>query len=779
MIPEGITSEAARLYNAAHGYNEIAEKKISLMKKILLRIASPISVMLLIAAVLSYVEKQNFDAGFIIVLLTLNIIVTLWQEHKADTSIEKLNEHLSVTAKVLRDGAWKKLSARDLVPQDIIELRSGDIVPADANVIDAHAASVNEAALTGESLPREKGKSDPLYSGSFMSSGVMMAEVSAIGENTYFGKTLAKVDPSGKKSSLEQQILRISQLLSAIALVAVVLLSFFLWYHHAPLLQILRLDLSLIIAGIPISLPTVMTLIIAFGVIALARKGVVVRRLSSLQELADTDYLLTDKTGTLTENKITIQEVLTYDAQSSDEVLKEAAIVAAQEPDAAINQAILAQVKEVPTAQRITFIPADSDRKRSTVTMFSAEGKMVTLSLGAPQVIMNLCESSPEKRSRFETDVSRLGQHGYRSLALARGSGAEESHMMLLGIVSLSDTVRDDAKEVIDFLGQNGVGVAIVTGDNRAIAAEIAEKLAIPGSRIITKDIEPSEGWGALSQDAFATVQAFAEVLPSDKYELVMSAKRFYTVAANGDGVNDLPAIKEASVGFAVKNAVDALKSAADIVLLVDGISVMRDAFIEGRKIFMRLYAYSVYRVSESFRLILTIAVLGFFSGTYPLSPLQLILIALLNDIPIISLAGNRVQVTHRPSKIRIAEQFSMSILFGLVGVVNSILLYFFALDYLHLPMPIVQTLFFLKLTVGGHLLIYVAHTKERWWRYLPSWTVIVATLSTQGIATFLALTGFLMPSAISFGLVVFVWIWAIVFMQVSEGVKMLRQRWL
>ncbi|HUO55846.1 MAG TPA: HAD-IC family P-type ATPase [Candidatus Paceibacterota bacterium] len=777
-MPQGITTEIAQAYIASHGYNEILEQKPSLLAKLGKRLISPISLMLLIAAALSYIEEQSFDGGFILVLLVLNVGVTLWQERKADTAIKQLNEHLATSVKTLRDGKWQKIPARFLVPHDIVELRSGDVIASDATVIEAHSASANEAALTGESLPKDKQQGTELYSGSFLASGLVTAEVTATGNNTYFGKTLSKVDTSSKRSSLERQILHISQFLSMLALVAVVLLSWLLWIDHASSLEILRLDLSLIIAGIPISLPTVMTLIIAFGVIALSRKGVVVRRLSSLEELADTDYLLTDKTGTLTENKITVDEIVAYGNLPADAVANLAAVVASQESDAALNQAILNRASEVPTGKVISFVPGDSDRKRSTLTIDIAGRGALTLSLGAPQVIADLCSLSSEARQRFNADVDRLAQRGYRSLALAQHGGTQEFEMELLGLLSLSDTLRSDAGDVLAFLERNGVGVSMVTGDNRAIAQEIAGKLNIPGTTVQTPESRPAGGWSHLTKSDFDNARAFAEILPEDKYELVKSAKRFFTVAANGDGVNDLPAVKEASVGFAVKNAVDALKGAADIVLLSDGIAVMGDAFIEGRKIFMRLYAYSLYRISESFRLILTIAILGFFVGSYPLSPLQLILIALLNDIPIISLAGNRVQVANKPSKLNVRKQFTMSSLFGLVGVVNSLLLYFLALDILHLPLLIVQTMFFLKLTVGGHLLIYVAHTKETWWRYLPSATVITATLVTQLIATFLATSGFLMPAALPWSLAIFVWVWALCFMQVSELVKIVGERY-
>jgi H+-transporting ATPase len=767
----GLTSEAAVAWERTHGYNEITEKKESLARKILRRSISPISGMLFVAAGLSYVSGKSFDGSFILILLALNVGVTVWQEHKADTAIEKLNEHLAVAVKTLRDGAWRSVPSRELVPGDVVEIAAGGVVPADAAILEATHASANEAALTGESLPKEKAQGDPLYSGSFLATGLVRAKVSAVGSGTYFGKTLAKVDTTPKKSALERDILRISRFLSLLAIGAVLLLSAALLYYGAPGLELAKLDLSLVIAGIPISLPTVMTLIIAFGVVALAKKNVVVRRLPTLEELANTDLLLTDKTGTLTENRIEVGEVVAGE-RGEAEALRLAALVARQEPEDAINRALLAKAGGGALPERVLeYVPADSARKRATL-VFAEGGRPRVLVLGAPQVVLGLSELSAMERGRFTRTVERFAERGYRTLALASAPGEKEEQMTLLGLFALSDTLRPDAAETVQFLAENGIQVAMVTGDNRAIAREVAHELALPGSRIIGREELLAEGAGALSAEEFTQVQAFAEILPEDKLALVERARAFYTVAAEGDGVNDLPAVRAASVGFAVANAVDALKGAADIVLLSSGIGVMKDAFIEGRKIFARLYTYSLYRISESFRLIVTIVVLGLATGSYPLTPLELILLALLNDIPIISLATDRVKIAARPAKINVRHQFTQSILYGLVGVANSLILFFLARDYFGLPLPAVETLFFLKLTVSGHLLIYVAHTKERWWRFLPSGAVIAATAATQALATLLALTGWLMPSAISWQLALFIWAWSFFFMQVSELVK-------
>jgi H+-transporting ATPase len=769
----GMVSSQVRLYQKAHGYNEIVEKREPLSRKILARLISPISLMLFGAAALSLISGKTFDCTLILFLLALNVAVALSQERKADTAIAALNKHLAAHVRTLRDGVWGAVPSRELVPGDIISLTAGSVVPADATIVESNRTSANEAALSGESLPKEKKVGDPLYSGSFLSSGLTTAQVTAIGSGTSFGRTLTKADASSKKSALERDILRISRFLSLLSVLAVISMSLVLALAHAPWLEMLRIDLSLFIAGIPISLPTVMTLIIAYGVLALAKKDVIVRRLSSLEELANTDLLLTDKTGTLTKNRIVVAEARAYAGFDEQDVRRLAALVAAQEPDETINRALLQQSAPQGSAA-ISYVPADSSRKRSTLTLDDA-GRTRTLSLGAPQIIAGLAGLTGAQNTSFEHDVDGLAARGYRTLALAVADGSEEAHMALAGLFALSDELREDAAEVVRFLGDNGIEVVMVTGDNRAIAAEIARSLHISGDKVTARDELVAAGWDAVSAQTFKDTQAFAEILPEDKLQLVTRAKRFYTVASNGDGVNDLPAVKAANVGFAVQNAVDALKGAADIVLLSSGIGVMRDAFIEGRRIFERLYAYSLYRISESFRLIVTIVILGLATGTYPLTPLQLILIALFNDIPIISLATDRVRMAHRPSKLQVRRQFAQSIAYGCVGIVNSILLYFFAADVLALPIGVIETLFFLKLTVSGHLLIYVAHTRERWWRYLPSGAVIAATTLTQLVATALALTGFLMPAAISWQLALLVWLWSFCFMQIAEVVKVRR----
>lgn len=511
----------------------------------------------------------------------------------------------------------------------------------------------------------------------------------------------------------------------------------------------------------------------------LARKNVVVRRLSALEDLANVNFLLTDKTGTLTKNQISVQDIYAYGGYTHNDVLSLAAIPATAESDNPIDMAVSGKIKELrldlPKFEKINFIPADSKRKRSTMTI-KRGGKELTIAVGAPQIIETLCKFTKTGHEKFTREVKTLAENGYRTLAVATADGSKEKDLKIAGLIALSDTLRAEAKSVVQFLEDNGVDVAMVTGDNRAIALNIAKKLGLGDGIVVTKDKLDSMK-GNLDADFFRHTGAFAEILPEDKLALVERAKKYFVVSANGDGINDLPAVKAANVGMAVANAVNALKSTADIVLIADGINVIRDALIESRKIFQRLYTYSLYRISESLRLIVTIVILGILYRLYPMTPLQIIIIALLNDIPIISLSSDRVLIANRPAKINAKKRFTLSSFYGLVGVANSLLLFFLMRNILHLDWTMIQTIYFLKLTVSGHMLIYVAHTKKRWWQFFPSAPVIWATSLTQIAASALAFTGFLMPSPISIPWIIFVWIWSFFWMQISELTKIIDQK--
>lgn len=774
MQQRGLSRNEAARSLAQYGPNEIPKQRPGVWKKFFKYFVSPIALMLIAAALLSLWSGKVFDFYFILSLVFLNFFVSYIQEHRADAAIRKLNQTLAVKTRVLRDGAWQWIESRLVVPGDYVEVGVGDIVPADGTIAEEKNLSLNEAALTGESLPKDKKEGNSVFSGSYVATGLGHFIVTATGAHTHFGKALLLVERTTKKSSLEKDIVSISRFLSILSLIAVVIITIFFIFQHAALTELLTVNLSLLIAGIPISLPTVMTLVIEFGVIELAKENAIIRRISALEDFANVNLLLSDKTGTLTKNEINIQGVIPYGA-APNKILLYAYLSAKNDERGDINLAIIRKAIKENIADReeyhiLDFTPADSERKRSSAVVGRGAGQKLAISVGAPQIVASFCNIDELTRNKFNDDVELLAKEGYRTLAVAAREGDEEKDMRLEGLLTLSDTLEDDAKDVIDFMKQNGIDVKIVTGDNAAISREIANSLGLAGS-VESKSALASVDWTKADRSFWSKIGVFSEILPEDKYKLVAEAKKFFTVASTGDGVNDLAALKMANVGIAVKRAVDALKAEADIVLTSTGISVIKDAILESRRIFVRLYSYSLYRLSESMRLIVTVAVIGLVAGQYPLTPLELILLALLNDLPIISLAFDRVKIANRPAKINPHERFALSSLFGLAGILESLTL-FFILETLHVPWVMIQTIFFLKLTVSGHMLIYVAHTHERWWKFLPSKQVMVATGLTQAAATFFAVTGLFMGGAIPWQWALFVWLWAFAWMQVSELMK-------
>lgn len=775
----GLTADQVRQRQKEFGLNQVEGKHASVLVKLLKQIFSPITLMLLAAAFLSLLLGKDFDFYFILFLTVVNLGVAFWQEHKADRAIEELQKQLTVLVTVLRDGAWTRIESSNIVPDDIVRLAVGDVVPADGALLEESNASANEAALTGESLPKEKKVGDTCYAGSYIATGSVTMRVTVTGNRTFFGTSIVSLERSAKKSLLEKDILTIDVFLSVAAIVGIVILSTFLFAWHKPVLEVLDLDLGLLIAGIPVALPAVMALIISLGIVGLAKKNVIVRRISAIEDLSNVDLLLSDKTGTLTENKIEVARVIAYQPSTENDVVRYGYWSSVQDDRSAINQAIIAQARERGVAGQpevTAYVPADSVRKHSSASVQTEHGA-ITVTAGAPQVIASLCAMSGDISQKLNDDVVLAARDGYRAIAIAWGRGTEEKNLSLAGIMLISDTVRADAADTIAFMERNGITVKMVTGDDYAIAQRVSGVLGLSGD-VVRRDalaaLDPEKTPSSWLDDK----AAFAQVLPQDKYELVQIGKKSHIVAATGDGVNDLPALSIANVGIAVKEAVDALRSAADIVLLSSGIAVIKDAVIEARKIFSRMYTYSLYRLSESFRLIVTIVVLGIIYATYPLTPIQLILLALMNDLPIISLATDRVATADRPAHINVKDRFVLSTLYGLTGVANSLLLFFIAHSILHLDDAIVQTMFFLKLTVGGHMLIYVAHTKERWYKYWPSSAVIWATSLTQAVATGFAIFGVFMHG-ISPLLALAVWVWAFFWMQVSEVVKWVDQKYI
>jgi H+-transporting ATPase len=736
-----------------YGYNEIAGKKANPLVKLLGYFWGPIPLMVEVALVLSAVIGHWPDFYIILALLLINALVGFWQERKADNAIELLKERLALKARVMRDGHWAELAARELVPGDLVRVRPGDIVPADLKLIEGDYLMVDESALTGESFPVEKRREDLAYAGSVIRQGEMNALVFATAMRTFFGRTARLTGEAKARSHFQKAVVRISDFLIIVAAVLIGITFIVALIRHNPLLEQLQFALVLTIAAIPVALPAVLTVTMAVGASALARKEAIVSRLDVVEEMAGVDVLCSDKTGTITRNEISVAEVQPFEGFGETEVLLAGALASRAENNDPIDDAIIARAREVPEVDRglpsyhiSGFKPFDPVTKRSEAVVDGNGSPAFRVTKGAPQVILELTGSVQGDAITRKTGeyVDDYAEKGHRALGIARSEGQDA--WRFAGLVALHDPPREDSAETISTAQEMGIEVKMVTGDHVAIAREISREVNL------RPDVQPASAFIDLpdeqASDIIEKSDGFAQVFPEHKYRIVeLLQSRGHIVGMTGDGVNDAPALKKADAGIAVVGATDAAKSAASIVLTLPGLSVIIDAIKESRKIFQRMNSYAVYRIAETIRVLffITLAILIF--NFYPLTARMIVLLALLNDIPIMMIAYDNAKVNMQPERWNMREVLSIATFLGFIGVVFSFGLYLLAREVYHLSPETTQTLMFLKLAVGGHLTIYLTRTGRNpfWAKPYPNWRLLVATEATQFVGLLFAVYGILM----------------------------------
>jgi H+-transporting ATPase len=772
----GISSEEARMRLVQYSYNEISEKKKSPIIKFLRYFWGPIPWMIEIAALLSALIRHWEDFAIIFALLVINAMVGFWEEHKAENAIELLKQKLALRARVLRDNKWLQIPARELVPGDVVRVRLGDIIPADIKLMEGDYLLVDESALTGESLPVEKHVLDIGYSGSIIRQGEMTALVVSTGMNTYFGRTAKLVEEAKTRSHFQQVVIKIGDYLIRLDAVLVSIVFVLALYRHESILETLQFVLILTIASIPVALPAVLSVTMAVGAVALAKKEAIVSRLVAIEELAGMDVLCADKTGTITKNELTVAEVKPFEGFKESDVLLLATQASREEDQDPIDNAIITGVKTLkliagaPAYKTISFKPFDPVAKRTEATIQSPDGVRLKVSKGAPQVILSLVANKDAVTSKVDDLVSVFASRGYRSLGVAHTDA--EGNWRYVGIIAIYDAPREDSALVINTAQSLGVNVKMITGDHIAIAKQIASQVNL-GTNITSASafLDKSDS------DAHAIVEnadGFAQVFPEHKYRIVeLLQSKGHIVGMTGDGVNDAPALKKADVGIAVAGATDAAKSAADIVLTRPGLSVIIDAIRESHKIFQRMNNYATYRIAETIRVLIFLTLSIIIFNFYPLTAVMIVILALLNDLPIMMIAYDNTKPLQRPASWEMHKVLTIASVLGAAGVVSSFLLFYFSEQVLHLDRPTIQTLMFLKLAVAGHITIYLTRTGEHhfWSRPLPAGVLFWTTETTQLVGTLLAVYGVFMKP-LGWNLAVFVWIWALAFFVINDFIK-------
>jgi len=777
--PDGLTQAEAQKRLAQYGPNELEEKKTNPFLKFLSYFWGPIPWMIEAAVILSAVDRHWPDFGIILTLLVANAVVGFWEEHQAGNAIEALKAKLAIRAQVKRDGKWISPAARELVPGDVIHLRLGDIVPADARLLEGDPVEVDQSALTGESLPVMHKSGEAVYSGSIIRQGEIDAMVYATGSNTYFGKTAQLVQGAQTASHFQRAVLKIGNYLIILAVTLVAVIITVALFRGDPILTTLQFALVLTVAAIPVAMPTVLSVTMAVGARLLAKMEAIVTRLAAIEELAGVDILCSDKTGTLTQNKLTLGDPFSVNGISADQVILNGALASRADNKDTIDLAVLGSLKNDQALngyQVVHFMPFDPVHKRTEATVKGADGNQFRVTKGAPQVILELSDNADDVVSAVDQAVNEFAARGFRSLGVARADG--DGPWQFVGVLPLFDPPREQARATIATARQMGVSVKMVTGDAIAIARETAGKLGL-GTHILD-----ASGFGDTKHhettqlaESIERADGFAQVFPEHKFHIIdVLQQRGHIVGMTGDGVNDAPALKKADCGIAVSGATDAARAAADIVLMTPGLSVIVDAIKESRKIFQRMNSYAIYRIAETLRVLLfmTLAILVF--NFYPLTAVMIVMLALLNDGAILSIAYDNVHYNDKPESWNMRMVLGVATVLGVIGPVAAFGLFYLGDRIYRLDRPHLQTLMYLMLSVAGHLTIFLTRTRGPFWTIRPAPILWLAVLGTQIVATLIAVYGLFM-TPLGWGWALFVWGYALLWFLVSDRVKLFAYR--
>jgi H+-transporting ATPase len=601
--------------------------------------------------------------------------------------------------------------------------------------------------------------------------------VTATGTNTYFGKTTELVQEAKTRSHFQKAVIKIGDYLIALAIVLVALIFVVGLFRHENIFEILQFALILIVASIPVALPAVLTVTMAVGASAMVKKKAIVSKLVAIEEMAGVDILCSDKTGTITKSELSVKKVKSFGEFEENDVLLMGILASREEDHDPIDDTVIAQARSVDAvSEKVSqfkiseFKPFDPVIKRTEAAITGQQGEDFKVSKGAPQVILALTEDKDAISDDINKTVDEFAEKGYRALGVAKTD--QSGHWRFVGLFALYDPPRDDSARTIESAGSMGLHVKMVTGDHTSVAKEIAREVGL-GTNIMPADafIDKRD---REAEQVIEKADGFAQVFPEHKYRIVeLLQDRRHIVGMTGDGVNDAPALKKADAGIAVAGATDAAKSAASIVLTKPGLSVIIDAVKESRRIFRRMNSYTIYRMAETIRLLffMTISILVF--NFYPVTAVMIVILALLNDLPIMMIAYDHTKVDKNPVNWNMRRVLSLATVLGIMGVFATFGMFWIGEHWLNLDRALIQTLIFLKLTVAGHMTIYLARTGEApfWTKPYPAPALFWIAELTQIVATLFAVFGIFMEP-IGWKLAGFVWIYAFVFFVINDFAK-------
>nr|KJB70024.1 hypothetical protein B456_011G053900 [Gossypium raimondii] len=798
----GLTSEDAEVRVHIFGQNKLEEKPENKFLKFLSFMWNPLSWVMEAAAVMAIVLANGGGEGpdwqdfvGIICLLIINSTISFIEENNAGNAAAALMARLAPKTKVLRDGQWQERDAAILVPGDIISIKLGDIIPADARLLEGDPLKIDQSALTGESLPVTKRTGDEVFSGSTCKHGEIEAVVIATGVHSFFGKAAHLVDSTEVVGHFQQVLTSIGNFCIcsiAVGMVLEIIVMFPIQLRSYR--DGINNLLVLLIGGIPIAMPTVLSVTLAIGSHRLSQQGAITKRMTAIEEMAGMDVLCSDKTGTLTLNRLTVDrnlvEVFSKN-MDKDLVVLLAARASRLENQDAIDAAIinmLADPKEArANIKEVHFLPFNPVDKRTAITYIDSDGNWYRASKGAPEQILNLCLEKDEIAGRVHAIIDKFAERGLRSLGVAfqevpeRTKESPGGPWTFCGLLPLFDPPRHDSAETIRRALNLGVDVKMITGDQLAIAKETGRRLGMgtnmyPSSSLLGREKDESEALPA--DELIEKADGFAGVFPEHKYEIVkILQEKKHVVGMTGDGVNDAPALKKADIGIAVADATDAARSAADIVLTEPGLSVIISAVLTSRAIFQRMKNYTIYAVSITIRIVLGFVLLALI-WEYDFPPFMVLIIAILNDGTIMTISKDRVKPSPTPDSWKLNEIFATGVVIGTYLALVTVLFYWIVIDtdFFETHFNVrsisdnteqISSAVYLQVSIISQALIFV--TRSRSWSFVerPGVLLMCAFVVAQLVATLIAVyahMSFADISGIGWGWAGVIWLYSLVF---------------
>jgi plasma-membrane proton-efflux P-type ATPase len=743
----GLTSAEVDARRKVHGFNEVAERKGHPSLAFLAKFWGVSAWMLELIMILSAVLRKFSDFVVVGALLLVNAVLGFLQERRAAGVVEALRRRLQVSARVRRDARWQLVPARELVPGDIVRVRAGDIIPADLLLLSG-ALSVDQSALTGESMNVDRKPPDVLSSGSIVRQGEGNGVVTLTGARTYFGRTTELVQLARPRLHIEAVVAKVVRWLFVIVGALLGTVAVMSLIGGAPLVEMLPLMLVLLMSAVPVALPVMFTVSMAVGSKELAKRGVLVTRLSAAEDAATMDVLCVDKTGTITMNQLAVTGVIPLEQATPSEVLFAGALASQEANQDPIDLAFLAAAKErrvfdgVPAVTPVSFAPFDAQSRR-TEAVVEQGGRRLRVMKGAVRSVAQACGLQSGAIDALEARVGESALKGYRTLAVARGP--ETGVPALIGLVTMYDPPRPDAQQLIAALRDLGVPVKMLTGDALAVASEIARGVGLPNIRRVADLKAAGAGAGNGAADLLAGADGFAEVYPEDKYVVVQHLQAAgHVTGMTGDGVNDAPALRQAEVGIAVSSATDVAKGAASVVLTEPGLINILALVEQGRTIYQRILTWIINKISRTILKAAYVTVAFLATGKFVVSAFAMLLLVFMTDFAKIALATDHVRPSRQPETWNIGGFVAVSVVLGVAMVAEALLALYFCWSRFGLSTNdgSLYTFSFLTLLYLAVFSIVSARERRRFWATMPSKTLIAALAADALLGTLLALAG-------------------------------------